>query len=75
MCRLVHEPQLSPCCHAGPLQGMYGAFVNTDVFTVGEQKEVYAGMRVFEAAKKVGILRHFIWSGGPYSTWVIPGGL
>ncbi|TFY82547.1 hypothetical protein EWM64_g1467 [Hericium alpestre] len=48
------------------MQGVYGAFVNTDGFTVGEQREVYAGIRIFELAKQAG-LKHFTWSGGPYS--------
>ncbi|KAA1474972.1 nmrA-family protein [Dentipellis sp. KUC8613] len=49
------------------MKGVYGAFVNTDGFTVGEQREIYAAMRIFESAKQTGTLKHFIWSGGPYS--------
>ncbi|TFY70214.1 hypothetical protein EVG20_g2787 [Dentipellis fragilis] len=49
------------------MKGVYGAFVNTDGFTVGEQREIYAAIRIFESAKQTGTLKHFIWSGGPYS--------
>ena len=49
------------------LEGVYGAFVNTDGFTIGEVKEVYAGMRIFELAKQVGTVRHFVWSALDYS--------
>jgi hypothetical protein len=48
------------------MQGAYGAFVNTDGFTVGESKETFAGMRIFELAKQAG-LKHFVWSSTPYS--------
>ncbi|KAH9940009.1 NAD-P-binding protein [Epithele typhae] len=49
------------------MEGAYGAFVNTDSFTIGEEKEVYTGMRLFEAAKQLGTLRHYVWSGLDYS--------
>lgn len=45
---------------------MYGAWVNTDGFTVGEQKEIYAGMRIFEIAKQTPSVRHYIWSNLDY---------
>ncbi|THH29924.1 hypothetical protein EUX98_g4272 [Antrodiella citrinella] len=41
------------------LQGVYGAWVNIDGFTVGEQKEIYAGMRVFELARQTGTIKHY----------------
>ncbi|KAJ3010760.1 hypothetical protein NUW54_g2379 [Trametes sanguinea] len=49
------------------MDGVYGAFVNTDSFTIGEMKEVYTGMRIFELAKQVGTVKHFVWSGLDYS--------
>ncbi|KAI0324860.1 NAD-P-binding protein [Cubamyces sp. BRFM 1775] len=49
------------------LEGAYGTFVNTDGFTIGEVKEVYAGMRIFELAKQVGTVKHFVWSALDYS--------
>ena len=49
---------------------MYGAWVNTDGFTVGEQKEIYAGMKIFEIAKAEGGVRHYIWSNLDYSLGV-----
>ena len=48
------------------LKGVYGAWVNTDGFTVGEMKETYAGMKIFELAKRVGTVRHYIWSNLDY---------
>ena len=49
------------------LEGVYGAFVNTDGFTVGEQKEIYAGMRIFEIAKVAKSVRHYVWSNLDYA--------
>ncbi|KZT18621.1 NAD-P-binding protein [Neolentinus lepideus HHB14362 ss-1] len=49
------------------MQGVYGAWVNTDGFTVGEQKELYCGMRIFEIAKQLGTVRHYVWSNLDYS--------
>ncbi|KAF7367687.1 NAD P-binding protein [Mycena sanguinolenta] len=48
------------------LEGVYGAWVNTDGFTVGEMKEIYLGMRIFEIAKRAKTLRHYVWSSLPY---------
>ncbi|OCH92374.1 NAD(P)-binding protein [Obba rivulosa] len=48
------------------LRGVYGAFVNTDGFTVGEEKETWAGIRLFEIAKEVGTVRHYVYSGLDY---------
>ncbi|THH05297.1 hypothetical protein EW145_g4902 [Phellinidium pouzarii] len=50
------------------LKGVYGAWINTDGFTVGETRELYVGMRIFELAKQVGTVRHYIWSNLDYST-------
>ena len=48
------------------LQGVYGAFVNTDGFTVGEKGETYLGMRIFELAKQTGTVKHYVWSSLDY---------
>ncbi|EKM56929.1 uncharacterized protein PHACADRAFT_91806 [Phanerochaete carnosa HHB-10118-sp] len=48
------------------LQGAWGAFVNTDSFTIGEQKEIYLGMRIFELAKQAKTVRQYIWSSLDY---------
>jgi uncharacterized protein YbjT (DUF2867 family) len=37
---------------AAALDGAYGTWVNIDGFTVGEQREIYAGMRIFELASR-----------------------
>ena len=49
------------------MQGVYGAWVNTDGFTVGEAKEVWAGMRIFEIALQAGTVRHYVWSSLDYA--------
>ncbi|KAF7344188.1 NmrA domain-containing protein [Mycena venus] len=50
------------------LEGVYGVWVNTDGFTVGEIREIYAGMLIFEAAKRTKSLRHYVWSSVPYAS-------
>ncbi|EJF64803.1 NAD(P)-binding protein [Dichomitus squalens] len=52
---------------AQALEGVYGAWVNTDGFTVGEEKEVWAGLRIFELAKQNGAVRHYVWSSLDYA--------
>lgn len=49
------------------MRGAYGAWINTDGFTVGEVKELYAGIRIFELAKQNGALRHYVWSNLDYA--------
>lgn len=49
------------------LEGVYGVFVNTDTFTIGEQREIYANMRIFEIAKQTMSLRHYVFSGLGYA--------
>ncbi|TFK78827.1 NAD-P-binding protein [Polyporus arcularius HHB13444] len=44
------------------LEGAYGAYVNTDSFTIGQVKEVFAGIRIFELAKQAGTIKHYVWS-------------
>ncbi|KAJ7139201.1 NAD(P)-binding protein [Mycena epipterygia] len=48
------------------LEGAYGVCVNTDEGTVGEMKEIYSGMRIFEIAKQTRSLRHCVYSSLPY---------
>ncbi|EMD31566.1 hypothetical protein CERSUDRAFT_100239 [Gelatoporia subvermispora B] len=48
-------------------RGVYGAFVNTDGFTVGEEKETWVGLRLFEIAKEVKTVRHYVYSGLDYA--------
>ena len=45
------------------MTGVYGAWVNLDSFVVGEMRETYAGIRIFETAVLVGTVKHYIWSG------------
>ena len=48
------------------LDGVWGVWANTDGFTVGEARETHAGMRIFEIAKSVKSVRHFVWSNLDY---------
>ena len=52
------------------MQGAYGAFVNTDSFSLGEEKEVFLGIRMFEIAKQVRTVRHYVFSSLDYVTKV-----
>ena len=52
------------------MQGVWGVWVNTDGFTIGEQKELFAGMRIFEIAKRAGSVRHYVWSNLDYASKV-----
>ena len=49
------------------LTGVYGAWINTDSFTIGEDKETYLGLRIFELAQLAGTVRHYIWSNLDYA--------
>ncbi|KAF8319408.1 NAD(P)-binding protein [Clavulina sp. PMI_390] len=46
--------------------GAYGAFVNTDGFTVGMAKEILAAIEIWEAARRQKV-RHFVWSSLDYA--------
>src|SRR5262249_11060215 len=48
------------------LKGVWGAYINTDGFTVGEQAETYYGLRIFELAARVPTLLHYVWSNLDY---------
>jgi NmrA-like family len=48
------------------LEGVWGAYVNTDGFTVGEKAETYYGLRIFELAVRVPTLKHYVWSNLDY---------
>lgn len=48
------------------LRGVYGAWVNTDSNTLGETRETYLGMRIFELAKAAKTVRHYVWSNLDY---------
>ena len=53
---------------AAALDGAYGVMgFNIDGLTVGEQREIYAGMRIFELAKQTKSLRHYVWSSLGYN--------
>ncbi|KAJ7507173.1 NAD-P-binding protein [Mycena galericulata] len=51
---------------AKAMDGVYGAYINTDTFSVGEMREIYAGLKIFETANATPSLRHYLWSGLQY---------
>ncbi|KAE9404537.1 NAD(P)-binding protein [Gymnopus androsaceus JB14] len=53
---------------AAALEGCYGVFVNTDTWSVGQEKEIYASVKIFEQANRVRQMRHFVWSGLDYGS-------
>jgi hypothetical protein len=46
--------------------GVYGAWVNTDSFTLGEKNELFYGIRAYEIARCEGV-QHYIWSNIAYA--------
>ncbi|EPT01228.1 hypothetical protein FOMPIDRAFT_1036372 [Fomitopsis schrenkii] len=50
---------------AEALKDCYGTFVNTDGFTVGQAKEVWCGIHIYELAKYAKV-KHYIWSNLEY---------
>ena len=53
------------------MRDVYGAWVNTDGFTIGEVKETFVGFRLFELAKQSGSVKHYVWSNLDYGSKVI----
>ncbi|KAJ3113035.1 hypothetical protein HDU96_003845 [Phlyctochytrium bullatum] len=45
----------------------YGAYVNTDGFSIGEREELFWGFRLFEIAAELGV-KHYIYGSVPYAT-------
>ncbi|KAJ3871538.1 hypothetical protein F5051DRAFT_433778 [Lentinula edodes] len=48
-------------------EGCYGVYVNIDSFTVGQRIEIYAGIKLYEQARRAHI-KHFVWSGLDYAS-------
>lgn len=46
--------------------GVYGAWVNMDGFTLGEKNEIFYGIRAYEIARAAG-LKHYIWASTEYT--------
>ncbi|KAH8891523.1 NAD(P)-binding protein [Thozetella sp. PMI_491] len=46
--------------------GVYGAWVNTDGFTLGEKNELFYGLRAYEIARAEGV-QHYIWANTDYA--------
>jgi hypothetical protein len=46
-------------------KGVYGAWVNTDGFTLGEKSELFYGIRAYEIARAEGV-QHYVWANIEY---------
>ncbi|CZR52234.1 probable nitrogen metabolic regulation protein nmr [Phialocephala subalpina] len=46
--------------------GVYGAYVNTDGFTLGEKAELFYGIRAYEIARHEKVT-HYIWANSDYA--------
>ena len=49
------------------MTGVYGVWNNTDGFTAPMAQEVFAGIRIFEIAKVLGTVKHYVWSNLDYA--------
>lgn len=47
-------------------KGVYGAWVNTDGFTLGEKAELFYGIRAYEIARAEGVA-HYVWANSDYA--------
>ncbi|KAK3670046.1 hypothetical protein LTR78_010077 [Recurvomyces mirabilis] len=47
-------------------KGVWGAWVNTDGFTLGEKNELFYGIRAYEIARHEGV-QHYIYAGTDYA--------
>jgi hypothetical protein len=54
------------------MSGCYGAYINTDSYTVGEEKEIWAAIKLYEIARRTPSMRHWIWSNLDYGSKVRP---
>jgi len=54
-------------CIREAVKGCWGIFCQTDGFTVGEEREAYSGIRIWEIAKMSGCIRTFVYSNLDYS--------
>jgi len=53
---------------AKAFDGCYGAFVNTDTYTVGEEKEIWSAVQLYTIARRTPSMRHFVWSNLDYGS-------
>jgi hypothetical protein len=47
-------------------EGVYGAWVNLDGFTLGEKNEGFYGVRAYEIARHQGV-KHYVWANSDYA--------
>ncbi|CRK28536.1 hypothetical protein BN1708_015226 [Verticillium longisporum] len=51
-------------------KGVYGAWVNTDGFTLGEKDELFHGFRAYEIARGEGV-QHYVWANIEYVLGIV----
>ncbi|KAM0598551.1 hypothetical protein ACHAPH_003994 [Verticillium nonalfalfae] len=51
-------------------KGVYGAWVNTDGFTLGEKDELFYGFRAYEIARGEGV-QHYVWANIEYVLGIV----
>jgi hypothetical protein len=49
------------------MKGVYGVFANTNGFAIGQAKEIFWGIRMYEIAAWSGV-KHFVWAGLGYAS-------
>ncbi|KXH28302.1 NmrA family protein [Colletotrichum salicis] len=47
-------------------KGVYGTWVNTDEFTLGQKNELFYGIRAYDIARHEGV-QHYVWAGTDYA--------
>lgn len=52
------------------MDGCYGAFINTDTYTVGEEREIWSAIKLYETARRTPSMRHWIFSNLDYGSKV-----
>ncbi|EOD47316.1 putative family protein [Neofusicoccum parvum UCRNP2] len=63
---LIQGTQDSQADLHAAFKGVYGAWVNTDGFTLGEKAELFYGIRAYEIAR-VEKVQHYVWSNLEYA--------
>ncbi|KXG52207.1 uncharacterized protein PGRI_084910 [Penicillium griseofulvum] len=64
--RLIQGTQDNQSDLRTAFRGVYGAWVNTDGFTLGEKNELFYGIRAYEIAQAEGV-QHYVWANIEYA--------
>ncbi|KAM3066265.1 hypothetical protein ACMFMG_003224 [Clarireedia jacksonii] len=63
---LIQGSQDSQADLHASFHGVYGAWVNTDGFTLGEKNEMFYGLRAYEIARSEGV-QHYVYAATDYA--------